>query len=186
MAAEGPRLGLRKLALPDAVVPGALAGTGDGGLLVVDLAAHTVLRLDSRGAVASRFEPGVAVTGVAAAPGGGYVAAVAATAEIRAFGADGSLRDTFDVPGAGPVPAWPVGVVVEPGGNVLVVDRHNHRIVRLSPEGTIIGVGARGGWEPGLLRFPADLTRLPDGRVVVADLGNGRIQAFAPVAETRQ
>ena len=48
----------------------------------------------------------------------------------------------------------------------------------LQTGGEVAGFGSRQGWEPGLLNFPADVTLTPDGLVVVADEGNGRVQIF--------
>ena len=71
-----------------------------------------------------------------------------------------------------------MGLAAEPGGNLLVVDRHAGRVLVLDANGQVAGVGARKGWEPGLLLFPAGIARLPGGAVVVADEGNGRAQLF--------
>jgi len=51
----------------------------------------------------------------------------------------------------------------------------------LESGGQLAGTGSRQGWEAGLLRHPSDIAMLVDGRVVVADQGNGRIQIFRPV-----
>jgi DNA-binding beta-propeller fold protein YncE len=80
-----------------------------------------------------------------------------------------------------PVPAWPSGLAVAPGGTVYVADRHGHRLLVLDAAGRPTGVGSRKGWEEGLVLFPAGLALLPDGTLLVADEGNGRVQAFAPV-----
>ena len=77
-----------------------------------------------------------------------------------------------------PTPAWPVGVLVEDDGEIVIVDRHGGRVQVLETSGRWIGTGSRRGWEPGLLRSPAGLAQLPDGRLVVADQGNGRLQIF--------
>ena len=62
--------------------------------------------------------------------------------------------------------------------SLVVVDRHAGRLLELDANGQLTGVGARRGWEPGLLLYPAGAARLPDGGVVVADEGNGRTQFF--------
>jgi hypothetical protein len=76
------------------------------------------------------------------------------------------------------VPAWPTGLAAEPGGTLLVVDRHVGRVLVLDATGQVAGLGSRQGWEPGLLLFPAGIARLPGGLVLVADEGNGRAQLF--------
>jgi tripartite motif-containing protein 71 len=66
---------------------------------------------------------------------------------------------------------------------MVIVDRHGARLVVLDAEGRIEGLGSRRGRDPGLLLFPAGITALPDGRLAVADQGNGRIQIFHRIKE---
>lgn len=178
MAAEGDNLALRRLPLPDGGVPGPLAAHPEGGVLVYDYANARVLRLDGEGQVVARTPVEGHVTALAAGAGGGFFTAVPETGEVRRHAAGGAVEETWNVPPDTPVPAWPGGLVVEPGGDVLVADRHAGRILVFEVGGDLSGFGARQGWEPGLLRFPAGLALMPDGRVVVADLGNGRVQIF--------
>ena len=177
VAAEGDGLALRRLALPDAV-PGPLAGLPEGGALVFDYAGGRVLHLDRGGAVRSETPVEGHVTALAAAPGGGFLTAVAEAAVVRRYGAGGGVEETWELPGVGPVPAWPVGLAVTAGGDVVVVDRHGGRMLVLKTGGEIAGFGSRQGWEPGLLDFPAGIALMPDGEVIVADEGNGRVQLF--------
>ena len=81
-----------------------------------------------------------------------------------------------------PVPAWPDGIVIEPGGALLLADRHGHRVVALDAAGRLTGTGSGKGWKPGRLLSPAGMARLADGRLVVADRGNGRVQVFRRLA----
>ncbi len=80
-----------------------------------------------------------------------------------------------------PVPAWPTGLVAASGGDVVVVDRHGGRILALDASGRLVGVGSGRGWNPGQLLLPTAIALFPDGRVVVADQGNSRVQIFRPV-----
>jgi len=182
VAVEGDRHQLRRIALPAGTVPGALAAVDGGGFLVYDLSSGDVLKLDGSGSAAGRWTVDGPVTGLAAAPNGGFFATVAHRAEVLFHGADGRELQRFTVPGEGPVPAWPTGIVREAGGNLLVVDRHSGRLLKLDVSGRLEGRGARMGWDPGLLRFPAGIGWLPDGRLAVADQGNGRIQLFRLVS----
>jgi hypothetical protein len=181
MAAEGDELALRPLPLPDGGVPGPLAGDPRGGVLVFDHAHGRVLRLDGGGRVTSQAAVEGYVTALAAGPGDGFFTAVAEDGAVRRHAAGGAVEETWRLPAAAPVPAWPSGLAVEAGGDVLVADRHTGRILVLEVDGEPAGFGARQGWEPGLLRFPAGLALMPDGRVAVADLGNGRVQIFRRV-----
>jgi hypothetical protein len=169
---------LRPVALPAGIIPGTVAAVSGGGFLVHDLAGERVLRLSRGGEVATEVVKVGRISALAATSDGGLVVARAEEGALQRYGASGALTATWRIPGDGPVPAWPQAVAVEPGGGLLVLDRHNGRVVALDATGRPVGLGSRHGWEPGLLRFPAALTRLPDGRVVVADQGNGRVQIF--------
>jgi hypothetical protein len=178
VAYEGAELAPRRLPLPRGVVPGALAAGPAGSLLLYDLAKGSVLRLSPEGTVTAEVAVGGGVTALAATAAGGFFAAVAAEGSVRHFDAGGQLAATWDLPAFEQVPAWPTGLAAEPGGDLLVVDRHVGRVLVLDAEGRVTGVGSRNGWEPGLLLFPAGIARLPGGLVVVADEGNGRAQLF--------
>lgn len=178
VALEGPQLLQRRIGLPRGVVPGPVAARNDGNLLVYDLAGGKVIELDPGGEPAGEVRVDGRVTALAAAPGGGFYAAIADQAVILRYGAGGALEATWKLPGDGPVPAWPAGLIAEPGGGLAVVDRHACRILLLDDSGRAVGTGARRGWEPGLLLYPLSVTRLPDGRLLVADEGNGRVQIF--------
>ena len=182
VAVEGDRHQLRRIPLPAGAMPGALTAVPGGGFLVYDLASGDVLKLDASGSAAGRWPVDGPVTGLAAAANGGFFASVAHRAEVLFHGADGREMQRIQVPGEAPVPAWPTGIVQEPGGDLLVVDRHAGRLLKIDVSGRLEGRGSRKGWDPGLLRFPAGLGWLPDGRLAVADQGNGRVQLFRPVA----
>jgi len=175
---EGEDLGQRRLPVPRGVVPGPLAALPGGALLVYDEAGARVVRLSAGGEQAGEFPVAGQVTALAASPSGGFFAAVAAESAVLHFDAAGTLDATWRLPSTQEVPAWPAGLAVEPGGDLLVVDRHGGQLLVLDASGRVKGIGSRRGWDPGLLLFPAGLTRLPGGLVLVADEGNGRAQLF--------
>jgi sugar lactone lactonase YvrE len=181
VALEGEELLQRRLPLPAGTVPGVLAAAPGGGLLVHDAAGGRILRLGADGRPAGAIPVVRRVTGLAAAPGA-VVAAFGAEGVVRRFDAAGAVEATWALPADGPVPAWPAGIAVGPGGDSYVADRHGGRIVVLDAAGRVAGLGARKGWDPGLLLFPAGLALLPDGRLAVADQGNGRVQIFRRAA----
>jgi len=186
VALEGPDFKLRRLPLPAATVPGAVAAAArGGGILLYDLAGGEVLALEADGGVAGKTPVAAELTALTAAPDDGFYAVFAAAAQVRRYGPNGEELGRWAVPGAGPVPAWPAGVVVEPGGDLLLADRHGGRIVVLDAGGKISGLGSRRGWEPGLLLLPAGMARLPDARLAVADQGNGRVQIFRRIDRER-
>lgn len=175
---EGPELVQRSLPLPRGVVPGPLAVFPGGDLLVFDYAGQRALRLSGDGTKTAEVEIPGQVTGLATSPSGGFFAAVAAQGAVVRISANGSVESTWTLPAHDQRPAWPVGLVAEPGGSVLVVDRHSGRLLLLDGGGRVAGLGSRHGWEPGLLHLPSGIARLPGGLVLVADEGNGRAQVF--------
>jgi len=178
VAFEGPDLVQRSLSLPRGVVPGPLAVYPGGDLLVFDYAAQRALRLSGDGTTTADVDVPGQVTGLATSPSGGFFATVAASGTVLRVSANGSIESTWTLPPHDQTPAWPVGVVAEPGGEVLVVDRHSGRLLLVDGGGRVAGVGSRHGWEPGLLHLPSGVARLPGGLILVADEGNGRAQVF--------
>jgi hypothetical protein len=178
VALEGEQLLQRRIGIPRDVVPGPAAGRPGGGLLLYDFASGRVLTLDGDGKVTGGVAVEGRVTGLTAAPAGGFFVALGDRGIVRRHDVRGAAEATWEIPGVVPVPAWPVAMAVEPGEGLVVLDRHGDRMVLLDDSGRPLGTGARKGWEPGLLLFPAAVDRLPDGRYVVADEGNGRVQIF--------
>jgi hypothetical protein len=177
-ALEGSTASLRELPVPPGVVPGTIAAAGDGEILVFDAASQRILVLSGNGTVRRDIEVGRYVSALAPGSQGRIFAAVPEPPAVLAFDSSGRLEATWQLPGEGPTPAWPMGIAAEPGGDVLVSDRHGARILVLNASGQLIGLGSRRGWEPGLLRFPGALSRLATGELVVADQGNARVQIF--------
>jgi DNA-binding beta-propeller fold protein YncE len=136
---------------------------------------------DASGASSGRTPVEGRLTALAAAPGGGFYAVFADRAELRRYGADGKVLDRWTLPGQPPVPAWPSGIALRPDGDLVVVDRHNGRLLVLNGAGRLELSGARPGWLPGQLRCPAGVAVLPDGRIAVVDQGNGRLQLFREI-----
>jgi hypothetical protein len=184
VALEGADLLLRKLSLPSGSVPGALAPVPGGGLLVHDPGGSRVLRLGREGDTIAEIPVDGHVSALAAGPGGGFYTALGRTGMLRRHDAGGAVEETWELPGDGPVPAWPVGLAAEPSGDLLILDRHNERVIAFDPTGVVEGFGARRGWEPGLLLFPAGITLVPGDLVAVADQGNGRVEIYQRVRQS--
>ena len=115
---------------------------------------------------------------------------------VRTFGSDGTGAgelESPDGPGGGPD-----GIGIGPSGNVIVSDAGNHRVDEFSPTGSFIqafGYGVStgaaalevcvsscragiGGGDDGQLKFPAGLAVDADGRLLVSDNLNGRINVY--------
>jgi len=178
VALEGPELSQRNLALPSGLVPGAIAAHESGDLLVFDVASQRVVLLSTEGKVQRETAINKYVSALAAGSQGGFFATVPKEATVLAFAADGTMQDEWTIPGIPPKPAWPMGLATEPGGDLYVADRHAGRILVLDGGGRWIGLGAREGWETGLLRLPGALAKLATGELLVVDSGNSRVQIF--------
>lgn len=75
----------------------------------------------------------------------------------------------------------PTNVALAPDGTIYVADGYAAALIhRFAPDGTPLGTWGRHGAEPGAFRTPHGLWVLPDGRVVVADRENDRLQVFSP------
>jgi sugar lactone lactonase YvrE len=80
--------------------------------------------------------------------------------------------------------AHPSAVAFGPDGTLYVADGYGaSRIHRFSPEGTSLGSWGGPGKGPGQFTTPHGLWVLADGRVLVADRENDRVQAFSAVGE---
>jgi len=84
---------------------------------------------------------------------------------------------------------YPEGLAVAADGSIYIVDRGNHRIRRVDPQGvisTVAGVGtpgATGDGGPAIaaeLRDPSDIAIAPDGSLYIADTQNHRIRRVDP------
>lgn len=126
----------------------------DGSLVVADTGNHAIRRVSPDGVVTTIAGDGVA----------GLVDGAAERARFRA----------------------PVGVAVAPDGRIIVADTYNDRIRQIDPAGQVRTLA--GGDGPGLVdgsaleaRFdtPCAVAVAPDGRVFVADTGNGVIRVIA-------
>ena len=181
VAVEGAGFEVRSLTVPSGAVVEWVAAKPDGGFWVHDVARGMVLAVDADGGIQSEVSVTGRLEALVAAPDGGFYAALAATAEVRRYNLQGEILETWTVPGVGPVPAWPSGLVLGSGGNLVVVDRHGGRIVALDTSGRLVGIGSGRGWEHGLLLFPTAIARFPNGSIVVADQGNSRVQIFRSI-----
>ena len=75
----------------------------------------------------------------------------------------------------------PSDIAVGPSGDIYVSDGYgNSRVHRFSPDGTLLHSWGEPGRGPGQFGLPHAVWVLPDGRVLVADRENNRVQVFTP------
>ncbi|MGV3502100.1 MAG: IPT/TIG domain-containing protein [Adhaeribacter sp.] len=80
----------------------------------------------------------------------------------------------------------PISVATDAQGNVYVADNNNHRIRKVTPDGTVstfAGNGAgygEGVWPNAKFRNPSGVFVDPQGNVLVADRNNNRIRKISP------
>ena len=138
-------------------------------------------------------------TAVAPLPGGGFYVAERAANRVRHVGTDGLITTTAGSGGygysgdGGPARvaelASPSGLALLRSGELLIVDRDNHRIRRVDPNGiirTVAGNGVAGFAGDGgpatsaTLRFPVAVATDDDGSFWIADRLNRRIRRVMP------
>ena len=131
--------------------PSALALGADGALLVADTGNHAIRRVTPDG-------------------------------RVTTLAGDGSPGHAD---GRGPAARFngPIGVAVDGTGRVLVADTYNDRIRAIAPDGsvtTIAGEGypgfADGGLDVARFHTPSGVAVDADGRILVADTGNGLVR----------
>ncbi|TMB73578.1 MAG: hypothetical protein E6J52_11405, partial [Chloroflexi bacterium] len=139
--------------------------------------------------------------GVALDPAGNLYIADQGNSRIRKVTPGGTISTYAgtDTPGfsgdGGPATAAqlnvPVGVAVDPAGNLYIADSGSSRIRKVGPGGTISTYAGGGGGTPGFLgdggpataaylNNPVGVTLDPAGNLYIADLGNARVRKVTP------
>ncbi len=159
--------------------------TPDG--FVFTLAGGTRGFMDGRGG-AARFDT---PSGVAVDATGAIFVADTANNAIRRVSPEGDVTTVAGTgePGFADGPSdearfnGPIGIALDRSGRILVADTYNDRIRVIEADGmvTTLAGGGEPGWVDGTAneaRFdtPSGIAVAPDGRVIVADTGNGALR----------
>lgn len=171
--AECPPLG-SPLRLADGfVMPAGVAFAADGSVLVADLGAGEVLRLDSEGVPADRIEAASAwmePAGVATLEDGGFLVVDRLAGRLERFDADGgwmrTLRESAD---------WSPSAVAAGGGRIAVLDGDRETLEVLSDSGETLWRAMPGSGPQRLWRRPVGVAVAGDGRIFVSDGDGHRI-----------
>ena len=135
--------------------PRGIAGTADGGYLIADSDNNRIRKVTP----------------------GGTISTVAGSG-VRGFSGDGGPATAAALSG-------PYSVSALADGTLYIADTGNHRIRRVGPDGTITtvaGTGAAaysgdgGPAASAALNLPHAVEALPDGRLLIADMGNHRVR----------
>ncbi|MNX76508.1 Virginiamycin B lyase [compost metagenome] len=140
--------------------PIAVVPDADGALVVVDHAGHRVRRMSRLGQVTT-------LAGV------GYPVVQDATTSVAAVGLSASFN-------------WPAGVVLNPDGSLLLADKKNHLLRKITRDGVVSlfgGTGATGSVDGALanaqFNWPTNL-KYRGGDLYLVDQGNHKIRKIAP------
>jgi len=188
LTGEGKPLGGWRMPDTDAGLPTGLTVGPDGNVYLADTHYHRVVAFTPAGRLARRwggYGTGagqfIYPTDVAFGPdgriyiseygGNDRVSIYSAAAEfLGAFGSFGGGRGQF---------ARPSAVQIDPRRRRLyVADACNHRVTVHDLDGRLIGGFGAAGQAPGELRYPYDLALAGDGRLLVCEYGNNRVQLF--------
>lgn len=168
------------LDLPVGAVPRALTVDRSDALWVLDVGRRRVFSIGPDGTLAKEIalpsERGAFFSDVAVGANGSVfvldsvgrrvLVAKAGTDAFAPFGE--TLEKELD---------FATSIAVDESGRVFVADQNGGGIVTLGPDGSFRGRQSAMGWKEGQLRYPSALA-LANGRLLVADRGNNRVQVF--------
>lgn len=117
------------------------------------------------------------IEGLTALPDGGWLVCDQERGVMLRFGADGSYRGPWGPASAEPPLSEPCPAEAAAGA-VWVLEEYYHRLRRITLDGTQEASFGTEGRAPGELRFPQAVASCTGQWIVVADLGNHRVQRY--------
>ncbi|MHC4698329.1 MAG: NHL repeat-containing protein [Planctomycetota bacterium] len=160
----------------------------DGRILVADTHYHRVLIYDREGNIVASFGSGGSGDGKFQLPtdvavdaqGFIYVSEYHENDRVTKWSPDLQfILAMGEEPIEGHRLGRPAGIDIDDEQTLWVADACNHRIVRFSLEGDVLGIIGKFGRGPGELRYPYDVDALPDGSILVCEYGGDRLQWFS-------
>ena len=174
------------------VNPYGIAIGADGRIFIADRGNNRVQILSPTGEPigawgAAGKDPGqfLAPEGITLDPSGNVYVGEYGNNRLQKLGPTGNPIASWGAPGgrggAGPGEFnWPVGLVIEPSGCVVLADWGNDRIQRISGTGAPISQWGRKGTLAGEFGNPNGVAIDPAGRIWVTEYSNCRVQVLSP------
>lgn len=99
--------------------------------------------------------------------------------QVRIFELDGSARGRIGLKGTAPCRlGFPVAAALDRDGNLLVIDQQRMVLMRWSQQNRCLAEYIGGGAAPGFLYYPMDMALDAQGRVLIAQGFEGRVQLY--------
>ena len=180
----GNPLGAWKMPEMQAGKPVGVSLGPDGNVYVPDTHYHRVIVYTKQGEEVRRWgsfghEPGQFVYPTDIdfdQQGNVYVAEYGDNDRVQVFSADGTFLRQFGKFGQGDGEFMrPQSILIE-GDLVYITDHANHRINVFKTDGTFVRNMGKRGSSPGEFRFPYGLAKDSQGRLIVCEFGNNRVQ----------
>jgi hypothetical protein len=161
----------------------------DGKIVVADTGNHRIQIFNKDGTYSSQFGSNGSGDGQMNKPAGiaildeKIVVTDSENHRVQIFNKDGTYSSQFGSGGSDNGQMnFPTGIAIL-DGKILVVDSENHRIQIFDKDGKYLSqFGSKFSYEAfksnGILYYPYGISILSDGKIVVTDTGNDRIQIF--------
>ena len=172
----------------DPTLPAGIASSSDGSVYVVEVGINRVQKFDAEGRLLERWgapagEPGSLEKpfGIAVGPDDSVYVTEMGRAQVRHFDPHGAELGAWGGFGAqnGRF-RGPRGIAVNAESRVYVVDGENHRIQCFGPDGQFLNA-----WGSTALVSPVDVAVMPQGDLLVTDVGCRCVHRFTAHGESR-
>ncbi|MCM2265644.1 MAG: NHL repeat-containing protein [Desulfuromonadales bacterium] len=188
LGADGKTAGaLKPKGLPDAqnFVPRSFAFDAQDNLYLLDIFAERVLVLDAAGQYLRQiaFPKSYGTMADLAINSQGTVYLLDSVA--GAIYAAGPGAEAFTLLGKGlkEYTNFPTSLAIDGQGTIYLSDQHGSGLALIGKDGSFLGRKLAMGWEEGQLYYPAQLCINSQGKLIVADRSNNRVQVFSILNE---
>jgi sugar lactone lactonase YvrE len=189
--------------------PYGVAVDGEGSITIADYGNHRVRKITPEGTVSTLAGSGIAgfadgagataefnyPTGVAVDGEGSIIIADYSNHRVRKITPDGTVSTLAgsgiagfaDGAGAASQFSSPIGVAVDGEGSIIIADSGNHRVRKITPDGTVSTLAGSGsaGFADGAgaaaqFSSPIGVAVDDEGSIIIADYNNKRVRKITP------